>query len=217
MDISKIKNVIEKIFSEDGFSFLNLSFVCPKNIHIVLKKESKNLSMDFIQEMPYVRIKKIILPITVYVEGISLGEDKGSIKLKYFPDIHFQYGDNNDLNFSDNSYQEPVNSDSELIMYHDEIREKYPDDERRQIAKLALEYTYQWCVIFKNTFIPTMENGIVDIESLKKQCKNFVIENIKQSKKIKSRSSILSFVLLYFVIPYVVNWVIKRFLDRLLK
>jgi len=215
MTVSEIKNVVNKVFSKEGFRFLNFSFVCPNNIDVTLKKDSNSLNIDFTQEMPYIKVKKMLIPMTIYVEGLFLREESGSIKLKYFPDIYFEYEALNEgqENFSS---KPPIDNNAELEQCYDEIAKKYPDEERRMIARLSLQYTKQWVEILKTTRNDSKELSVVQKDSLKRDCENFVIENVKKSKKVKARSAILSFVLLYIIIPSVVNWVVKKFLERFL-
>lgn len=215
MTVSEIKNIVNKVFSEEGFRFLNFSFVCPNNIHLTFEKGSKSINIDFTQEMPHVKVKKMLIPMTIYVEGLFLGEESGSIKLKYFPDIYFEYAafKEGQENFSS---EFPVGNNTEIEECYDEITKKYPDEERRMIARLSLQYTKQWAEILKTTRNDSKELSVVQKDSLKRDCENFVIENVKKSKKVKARSAILSFVLLYIIIPSVVNWVVKKFLERFL-
>lgn len=210
MKIAEIKDTLKQIFSKDGFKFLNFSFTCPENIHSVLNKNDNGISIDFTQEMPYIKVKKLLIPITVYVEGVFLGEHSGLIKLKYFPDIHFDYDEfKNEQNFG-NRDKDNFN----IEYFYDEINDKYPDEERRKIARLGLQYAREWTKILEETSVSVENFTILDREKLRIDCENFVLENVRKSKKIKARSAVLSFILIYIVIPSVINWIIKKFLDH---
>lgn len=207
MDISEIKKIIDQVFSSDGFKFLNFFFTCPPSVDIKLNKDKEGINIDFTKSMPYVKTKRMLIPLTVYVEGLFLGENSGSVKLKYFPDLHFEYAGFTDERFgSDKSIS--------LESFNNQINKEYPDEERRKIAKIALQYTNEWATIVSQAGLNIRECGQVHRKKLKQDCEKFVLENIKNSKEIEAKSAILSFILIYFVLPAVVSWVVKKFLDN---
>jgi hypothetical protein len=207
MDISEIKNIVNQIFSENGFKFLNFFFTCPDNVDIVLNKDEQGINLDFTKQMPYVKTKRMLIPLTVYVEGLFLGPDSGSIKLKYFPDLHFEYAGFQDNNFG---AEEP----KKLESFYNQIHKEYPDEERRKIAKLALQYTQEWATIVSQTGVNYSDCEQPKRKKLRDNCKSFVLENIRNSRDIEAKSAILSFILIYFVLPAVISWVVKKFLDN---
>ena len=210
MNIQEIKETLKKIFSEDGFKFLNFSFKCPHNLDSTLKKTDDGISIEFTKEMPYVKVKKILIPVTIYVEGLLLGEKGGSVKLKYFPDIHFEYDGFTD----EKKFGQQKAENFKIEAFYDEINQKYPDEERRKIARLSLQYAAEWAKILEETKGDVTNFPILEREKLRDNCEKFVLENVKKSKEIKARSAILSFLLFYIVIPSIVNWIIKKFLEH---
>ena len=52
---------------------------------------------------------------------------------------------------------------------------------------------------------------------LAENCQKFVHENIVNSKEIEAKSVILTFILVYLILPSVISWVVKKFLDSFFK
>jgi uncharacterized membrane protein len=48
----------------------------------------------------------------------------------------------------------------------------------------------------------------------RKDCEAFVKENILASRDVEAKSAVLTFILVYFVLPAVISWVVKKFLDN---
>jgi len=213
MELSEIKNIIEQIFSKSGYEVNSFTFFCPTSSSISMKKTESSLDIYFKEGMPSVQTRKLFIPITAHLEGISLKEDGGTIKLKYFPDISFSYGQN-DSKERFGSFNNNV--DTKIIK--SQINNEFPDSARNKIANLALKYAQEW------TSIAT-DNGndifLCKNKRLRKKymqdCEAFVKENILLSKDIEAKSAILTFILIYFVLPAVVSWVVKKFLDNFFK
>jgi len=204
MELSEVKQIVEQVFSDAGYEINNFTFFCPTSLSISLEKTANDLSIKFNTGLPSVQTKKLFIPITAQLQGISLGEDGGSIKLKYFPDIKFSYGQSEER-FG--SCSQNVNLDK----IKSEINREFPDTERNTIAKLALKYTQEWASI-------ASANGLCeDLKSrrqYRKDCEAFVKENILASRDVEAKSAVLTFILVYFVLPAVISWVVKKFLDN---
>lgn len=209
MDVSYIKKAIDEIFSKSGYKIDKFTLFCPNILDVQLIKTDKDISFIFTKVMPSVKTSKLFFPITAYVEGISLNEIGGSIKLKYFPDFEFKYSGYEEKKFG--------SSDSKVNLedFRREIDKKYRDEQRRKIAYLALQYANQWATIIDQNGI-SYEYCKENREELTKNCESFVIENIVKSNQIKARSAVLTFVLINLILPAVVAWVVKRFLDKFL-
>jgi len=208
MDVSKIKDIVDQVFSDDGFKFLNFFLTCPPSVDIKLNKNEEGINIDFTKNMPYVKTKRMLIPLTVYVEGMFLGPESGSIKLKYFPDLHFDYNGFSDERFG--STEKTTNLES----FNNQINKQYPDEERRKIAKIALQYTSEWATIVSQAGVNVKSLDKRDRKNLQKDCEKFVLENVRNSNEIEAKSAILSFILIYFVLPAVISWVVKKFLDN---
>ena len=204
MELSEVKQIVEQVFSDAGYEINNFTFFCPTSLSISLEKTANDLSIKFNTGLPSVQTKKLFIPITAQLQGISLGEDGGSIKLKYFPDIKFSYGQSEERFGS-------CSSNVDLDRIKSEINKEFPDTERNTIAKLALKYTQEWTSI-------ASANGLCeDLKSrrqYRKDCEAFVKENILASRDVEAKSAVLTFILIYFVLPAVISWVVKKFLDN---
>jgi hypothetical protein len=212
MDINYIKEVIEKAFSKTGFQISGFSVFLPKIISIKVEKKMGGLSIAFNEDLPNVTVKKFFIPINVQIQGIVFGENEGSIRLKYFPDINFNYqnGISSEMNFG--SVNEFDTSD-----FTQEINHHFKDKERRKIAQLALKYTKEWASIVSENGVNFSQCNQNRKDQLYKDCNSFVNESIIQSKEIEAKSAILTFILIYLVLPAVISWVVKKFLDRMFK
>lgn len=208
MDISYVKKAVDAIFSKSGYKVDKFTLFCPDVLDVKLIKKDESISFDFKGLMPKVQTRKLLIPLTAYVEGISLNATGGTIKLKYFPDFNFNYS-----GFSENKFGsvEPKCDTSNLKL---DIIKQYPDVQRRKIAILALQYANEWGKIVSQnntTFEYCKKSNRANVE---KDCYNFVYENIINSKEIEARSAVLTFILVYLVLPAVISWVIKKFLDN---
>jgi hypothetical protein len=205
MDISNIKDIVDKVFSEKGYSVNSLTFYLPQLTNIAINKSEKELSLEFVENFPKVSWKKFIT-LSTYLQDVTLGETGGSIKLRYIPRIQFSYGsalvlDNfgSQLNFDD---------------VKDEIITAYPDTERKKLALLCLQYGSEWATIASQSegfYESTAQNK----RHLKLECKKFIESNIKENSKSMHGSVILSFILLYVILPVVLKFVLERLFNKL--
>ena len=208
MDIEKIKEIVEQFFSTSGYQVSNMKIFVPTYLSLNMNKTDEGIDIDFIKNLPSVQTKKLLIPITVQVEGVCLGQTGGSVKLKYFPDFTFTY----DFDPSAQNFGAKPNKYS-LSAFNESIDKQFPDPERNRIAKLALKYTNEWANIVQRNCEPRSFSRS-ERKKLREQCKKFVQENMVKSKEIEAKSAVLTFILLYFVLPAVINWVVKKFLDN---
>lgn len=210
MDISHAKNALEQVFSKDGYKIGNFVISCPSSLSVDINKNDNGISVNFKDKLPSVQTKKLLIKISTGVEKIFFGAESGSIKLKYFPEFPFSY--------KDNSEEERFGSAKEcldFVEFKQEIAQQYPDNERKKIAELALKYANEWAIISSQNCSEFKSSIRKNRRKLSKECNKFVYENIINSKEIEAKSIALSFILLYFVLPAIVNWIVKRFLDKL--
>jgi len=211
MDISYVRQAIDEVFSKSGYKIDKFTLFCPDVLDVQLTKKDDSISFDFKNIMPKVQTKKLLIPLTAYVEGISLGVAGGTIKLKYFPDFNFNYSEFSEQRFGASTSN--VNIDGLKLA----ISKEYPDIERRKIANLALQYANEWGKIVSQNDTSLEYCKKINREKVQKDCYNFVYENIVNSKEIKAKSAILTFILVYLVLPAVIKWVVKKFLDNFFK
>jgi len=204
--ISQIKQIVDFIFSKNGYDIknLNISFPQPLDIKIV-KDPSENIILSFTESSPKVTWKKFI-KLSAYVQGLTLGKTGGTLKLKYLPDINFTYDDNAETLFG-NSFNV---SDIEAA-----INKEYPDEERNFLAKKCLHYASEWATIASQGGTDFSSCDKYTRRQLKRDCKDFGLSNIKEDEEVKHGSVILTFLLLYVVLPVVLKFILERLFKKL--
>lgn len=207
MELTDIKNAIEQIFSKSGYTISGFSLSCPDEMAMSITKKEKGIEISFGGDLPYIKTKKFLIPLSAKIQGIYLGEDGGSIKLKHFPDFSFSYDENSSENFGSHKSTSRVDKIIEVI------DKEFKDEERRKIAKLALQYTNEWATIVSHAGIDIYHCDDKTKNKLKKDCESFVLEKVRNSKKIEGKSAILTFILMYVVLPIIIKWVIEKFFN----
>lgn len=206
IQFQQIRNIVDSIFSESGYNIknLNIQFPHPLDINIV-RDDENNITLTFTESMPKVTWKKFIT-LSARIIGISLGKTGGVLKLKYLPDIKFAYDDSATeqlfgqyYNFSD---------------IEEAIASEYDDEERQIIAKKCLHYATEWSTIASQGCDFASANGPTR-RKLKKDCKNFVMENIKGDPEIQAGSVILTFLFFYVVLPVILKFILERLFKKL--
>jgi len=204
--ISQIKQIVDFIFSKNGYDIknLNISFPQPLDIKIV-KDTSDNIILSFTESMPRVTWKKFI-KLSAYVQGLTLGKTGGTLKLKYLPDINFAYDDNTEAIFG---------SSIDFSELEQCIDKEYGDEERNFLAKKCLHYGSEWATIASQGGMDFSSCDKYAQRQLKRDCKDFIIQNIKEDPDLKYGSVVLSFLLLYVVLPVVLKFVLERLFKKL--
>ena len=210
MNISDIKNIIDKAFSKSGYEISKFSISLPSPLSIEIEQNSDSTKVVFKNNLPVVKTRKLFIPITTQLESIFFGKDSGYFKLKHFPNLKFNYSnEEEEMRFGSSSPS--INLDK----LEKEINAQYSDEKRKKIAQLSLEYANEWANISSSNGVNFSTCGAENKKRLYNDCYNFVYANIVNSKKVNPSSAALSFVLLYFILPAIVNWVVKRFLNNL--
>lgn len=205
MDISNIKDIINQVFSEKGYSVSSLTFYLPQLTNIEIKKSDKDLSLGFVNNFPKVSWKKFIT-LSTYLHDVTLGESGGSIKLRYLPRINFSYG----ATLALEGYGSYLNFDD----LKEEVVSKYPDPERQKLALLCLQYGAEWATIASQSE-EFYESTSQQKRHLKSECKKFIESNIKENSKSMHGSVILSIIVLYVILPVVLKFVLERLFSKL--
>lgn len=202
MNIKQVKCIIDAILSREGWQLGNINIKCSLPLIVKIQNDNDTIVLNFEKSYPVAIIKKFV-KLKLSVKGISLGKDGGTIFIKFFPDINFSYED--ETNFG-SVYSVDLESD---------IIAEYEDEERRKIARKCLQYANEWTTIV-STGNPEAQKSKTKFSrsALRKQCVKFVSENIKNDKEIQCGSVLLSFLFLYVVLPAVINWVVKKVLDK---
>ena len=100
VDLKQIRDIIYQIFSDVGYSINNTNIQFPQPLDIKITKNNDEISLDFSNKVPKVSWKKFIT-LSAHVNGISLNQTGGTIKLKYLPDISFTYDQTNKMLFNE--------------------------------------------------------------------------------------------------------------------
>jgi hypothetical protein len=209
MNISDVKNIIDKAFSKAGYEISKFSIVLPSPLSVEIEQSSDSTKIVFKNKLPVVKTRKLFIPIKTELESIFFGKEDGYFKLKHFPNLKFNYSDNEEMKFG----AAPLSVNLDKI--EKEINLKYQDEKRKSIAKLALGYANEWANIASSNGIDFNTCGSENKKRLYDDCYRFVYENMINSKKVNPTSVALSFVILYLILPAIVNWIVKRFLNNL--
>lgn len=204
--ISQIKQIVDFIFSKNGYDIknVNISFPQPLDIKIV-KDTSENIILSFTESLPKVTWKKFI-KLSAYVQGLTLGKLGGTLKLKYLPDINFTYDDNTEMLFGSSLNFSDIES---------QINSEYPDEERNFLAKKCLHYAGEWATIANQGGMDFSNCDKYTRRQLKRDCKDFVISNIKEDEEVRHGSVFLTFLLLYVVLPVILKFILERLFKKL--
>lgn len=204
--ILQIKQIVDFIFSKNGYDIknLNISFPQPLDIKIV-KDTSDNIILSFTETFPKVTWKKFI-KLSAYVQGLTLGKEGGTLKLKYLPDINFSYDENSETLFGNSHNFNDIEA---------EINSEYPDEERNFLAKKCLHYAGEWATIASQGGMDFASCDKYTQRQLKRDCKDFVLQNIKEDEELKCGSVVLTFLLLYVVLPVVLKFILERLFKKL--
>jgi hypothetical protein len=205
--IQQIRDIVDLIFSSTGYNIknLNISFPHPLDIKIVRNADG-DIVLSFTESLPKVSWKKYIT-LSAWIQGIALGKNGGTLKLKYLPDINF--------NYDDDSTKELFGQSFDTSDIEEDIYSEYDDEERQVLAKKCLHYASEWATIASQSGVQFSQCTEISKRQLKRDCKNFVMENIKSDPEIVAGSVILTFLLLYVVLPVVLKFILERLFKKL--
>lgn len=204
IDLKQIRDIVYQIFSSAGYSINNMNIQFPQPLDIKITKKDESISLDFTSNIPKVSMKKFIT-ISAYVKGLTLHPNGGTLKLRYLPDINFDY----------NQSKEAIYGQSiDFSSIEQEILQEYKDDERKNLASRCLQYGHEWATIASQN--PDFySSSPINQRKLKQQCKNFIRNNIEDEEKNRYGSVILTFILIYVLLPVVLKFVVERIFKKL--
>jgi hypothetical protein len=204
LPIKTLKTTLDKVFSSTGYSFKDFAIKLPQPLNMIFGIVNENkISLKFVDKLPKISWKKFIT-ISALIQEIILDNDGGIIRIKYFPDLKFQYSKSETINF----YSSPI----VLEELCNEINAKYPDEERRKIASLCLHYANEWVTMCCSSGVSVDE--LVSNKDSKKNCYRFVKESIIKNEN-KYGSIVISFILIYVILPIILKWVIELIFKKL--
>jgi hypothetical protein len=199
----QIKTIIDSIFSNGGYNIQKFNIKFPSSLNINIVKNEDNIDLIFTKDLPKITWKKFIT-LSARVSGINLNEKGGLLKLKYFPDIPFSYEDS----------EERFGIEHDFSSIQRDIEEEYIEDEQRFLAKKCLQYASEWATIASQG--TSFQNADLQQEKqLRRDCKHFVMENIKNDPEIQAGSVLLSFLFFYIILPTILRFVLERIFKKL--
>ncbi len=206
VDLKQIRDVIFQIFSSAGYSINSTNIQFPQPLDIKITKKDQEISLDFTNSVPKVSWKKFIT-FSAHVNGISLNDTGGTIKLKYLPDISFTYDQTNKMLFD--SYGSMNFSDIE-----EDIDDEFTDPARKKLATKCLQYGREWATIASRN--PNFSQSSASQQRvLKQECKNFIKDNIIAEEKENYGSAVLAFILIYVLLPVILKFIVERIFKNL--
>jgi isocitrate dehydrogenase len=205
IDIEQIKRIIHDLFSKDGYKVNNFGVSCPNDLGMNIKKQDDCIDIMFTSNLPTVFLEKFI-KFNVALQGISLGLTKGYIRLKNFPDIPISYTKKSQEIIATSNHPN-------LDDIYADIDAEYQDEGRKKIAQKCLQYASEWTTIVCSNGVDLKDAKPVERRKLKKQCCQFVKENI-QNEKDNYGFAILGTILLFYLLPILINWVVTKLLNK---
>jgi hypothetical protein len=205
IQIQQIRDIIDSIFSNSGYNIKNLNLQFPHPLDMKITRNNEDITLTFTQSMPKVTWKKFI-SLSARIIGITLGETGGVLKLKYLPDITFSYDDSSTEQLFGKSYN--------FYDIEEDIYSEYEDEESRIVAKKCLHYASEWATIASQGCDFASATPITR-RKLKKDCKQFVMDNIKNDPEIQAGSVILTFLFFYVVLPVILKFILERLFKKL--
>lgn len=202
LPLNDIKKIIDQAFSSIGYEHQGLTVKLPSRIDVKIESKNNDVNLDFTNKLPVVSWKKFIT-MSALIQGVELNQTGGKVKIKYFPDINFLYE-------QPQLYGQTIALDTGDI--EQQIISEYPDDERQEIAKRCLHYANEWATICHSSGV-TADDFRQNDRKLKRQCYCFVRDSIIEEKR--HGSVIISFILIYVILPVVLKWIIEKLFKKL--
>jgi hypothetical protein len=205
MSPKEISEVLFKIFSEEGYQVQSFKIKSKSPIVANVYSDDSETSIKFGTNYPKVEITRLITLYT-YIEGLIFRKDGGVVRLKNFPDISFGYEESLlSILFSQNFSCHP-----EL---HVLIDETYTDATKKKIAEQCLHYGTEWAtIVSQSRGFSNLNNN--DRKNLRSQCINFVVDNVRNDIEKEYGSVILTYLLVFIVIPAIARFIITRLLEK---
>ncbi len=203
IDLKNIRDIVYQIFSDSGYVFNSMNIKFPQPLNIKVTKNDDNISLDFVNDCPKISWKKIIT-LSAHVNGLSLGKDGGTIKLRYLPDINFSY---------DKTQEQLFGNQYDFSSIEEDILKEYNDDARQKLAGRCLQYGAEWAKIASNSNEAFSYATVREQRLLKEQCKDFIRDNIRNEER--HGSAVLTFILLYVLLPVILKFIVEKIFRKI--
>jgi len=205
MSPKEISQILLSIFSDEGYTVQGFKIKSKSPLIANVYNEGSETSIKFGSNFPKAEITRLIT-LYVYIEEIIFRENGGVVRLKNFPDISFGY----EQSLISVLFSDKFACSREL---HQLIEETYTDEKKKKIAEKCLHYGTEWATIVSQSggFAGASSN---DRKALKSQCINFVVENVRHDVEQEYGSVILTYLLVFIVIPAIARFIITRLLEK---
>jgi len=205
MSPKQISDTLASIFSDEGFSVQGFKIKSKSPLVANIYNENNETSIKFGSNFPKAEITRLIT-LYVYIEEIIFRESGGVVRLKNFSDISFGY----EQSLLSVLFSDKFSCSREL---HQLIEETYTDEKKKKIAQQCLHYGTEWATIVSQSggFVGANDN---DRKKLRSECINFVVENVRHDVEQEYGSVILTYLLVFIVIPAIARFIITRLLEK---
>ena len=208
IDLTQIETMLNSIFN-DGFDLNGTKVACKSPAQITVSSvDADYITIDFNNNLPRATVKKII-SLSLDIEGVIFKKDSGTIRLRHFPDINFDY-------VKESKAIGAYEIDSvDFADIEAEIGQQYDDENRKKLADKCLQYAKEWATIANYGGVSFKDCNFAEQQSMKRQCQSFVKESLMNDEEIKYGSIILTFILLQIILPIIIKWIVERVFKRL--
>lgn len=202
MSPKEAKELISSLFTEEGAEVNGIKIYAESPLTFeILNNEDDSITINFTSNQPKASIKRIFT-ISAVITSVTLKNEHGFFELKNFPSIPFPY----DGFFSSSAEGADISGIQKVI------DAKYCG-QNKKIANLCLFYADEWAKISSQaTCFKTATAK--DKRKLKKQCVDFVTHNVKKEMEERHGSVILTYLLVFIVIPAIARFIITRLLEK---
>lgn len=197
----EIYETLSSLFSKDGASINGLKLYSQQPLNIDINYKNNSIEIIFPKNKPKASIKRLIT-INVKIDKIVLNQSGGWIKLEYFPEFAFSY---------DKIFTQEITIDTTDI--ESMIQSKY-GKESQEIAKLCLQYAEGWATIASQSMETGQQLTAIEKIKLKRDCFKYVTAQVSNDLENKYGSVILTYLLVFIVIPTIARFIITRLLEK---
>lgn len=208
VDLVQIDSILNSIF-RDGFALNGTKISCQSPAKItVTTLDNGHIAIDFNDNLPRATVKKLIA-ISLQVQGIVFKKDSGTLRIKHFPDINFDYEKQSK---AIGAYEIDT---VDFLEIESEIAQEYDDENRKKLADKCLQYAKEWATIASYGGVSFKDCDFATQQDLKVQCRSFVKESIMKDEEVRYGSVILTFILIQIILPIIIKWIVERLFKRL--
>jgi len=208
IELTQIETILNSIF-KGGFDLNGTKIACQSPARITVNAiDNDNIAIDFHDNLPKATVKKLIA-ITLQVEGVVFKKDSGTIRIKHFPDINFDYAKESK---AIGAYEI---DNVDFLEIESEISKEYDDENRKKLADKCLQYAKEWATIASYGGVLFKDCDFDKQQDLKAQCRSFVKESVMKDEEVRYGSVILTFILIQIILPIIIKWIVERLFKRL--